>query len=364
MRLTESNIHHYLLDKCYLNPKQFIEGDYTLESDRSRNAIFKVYQKTKQSLFVKQLVEIHPQNTYLLQKDATTHTLIKQTDCYQSTRKYIPNFIGYDSSNQILVTELFPFAKNLHEIILENKTLSIVHSRTVAEILSSFHQPIKEELKSNPSLQFFNQQLPWILTIGDVQGLADIPNGLVIKQIFNYPSLINGIERLRVEWQSISLIHGDIKWVNFVCTSDDELKLIDWEIANIGDPLWDVAGVLQSYLSSWIFSYDNTILNHQKVVGQEYISIPSIQKGIQAFWKRYIELKKYSQEEANKALLISTRMAGARLLQTAFEANQQPHLLPNTVRAIQLCEHLFNHPKQLISELFGFTNYSYETAEN
>jgi thiamine kinase-like enzyme len=363
MRLTEKNIHHYLLDKGFLNPKKLIEGDYTLESYRSRNSIFKVYQKTGSSLFVKQLTESTPQNAYLMQKEATAHYLIQHTDFYKNTRKFTSGLKGYDPSNQVIVTQLFPFAKDLFEVILENKGFSILHAQKIAEILHSFHQPIEEILKSNSSLQFFNKQLPWILTIGDPQFSANNAKNSVISKILSYPDFVDNIGRLRSEWKSTSLIHGDIKWMNFVSTTEDELKLIDWEIANIGDPLWDVAGLLQSYLSSWIFSYDNNNLQHQKREEESYISIPSMQKGIQNFWKEYVQLQNYSEEEASIALNTSTRMAAARLLQTAFEANTQgPKLFPNTVRAIQLSQNIFNHPEQMISELFGLRTPSYGNA--
>ncbi|MGH1338775.1 MAG: phosphotransferase [Aureispira sp.] len=365
MQLTEKNIHHYLLDKGYLNPVLLMQGKYKVESDRTRNAIFKVYLETGQSIFVKQLVEIHSQNAYLIQKDATVHRLFQQTDCYQGIRAFVPELLGYDADNQVLATELFPYAKSLMENIQENKAFSITHANIIGEILHAYHQPIQETLKNTPTLQFFNEQLPWILTIGDAKGLADSPNGAVIKYMLNTPDIVNGLERIRTTWQATSLIHGDIKWMNFVCTTEGKLKLIDWEIANIGDPLWDVGGVLQSYLSSWIFSFDNNNAWHaQKVQGQEFVSIPAIQAGIQAFWKTYVQLQKWTEEEANTALITSTRMAGARLLQTAFEANQQPQILPNTMRAIQLCQHLFNHPEQAIKELFGLTTLSYASANN
>ncbi|BDS09690.1 phosphotransferase family protein [Aureispira anguillae] len=368
MRLTEKNIHHYLLDKGYLNVQLFMEGDYTLEHHRSRNSIFRVYQEAGTPLFVKQLVDINTENAYLMQKDATAHHLIHHCDVYLKARKFIPNFIGYDPSNQVLVTELFPTAKNLYEVILEHQTFSTSYAKKIAEILHSFHHPIQEELNHNSSLQFFNQQLPWIINVGEPQFMARHETNPVIKTILEHQDLVHNLDRLRLEWKITSLIHGDVKWVNFVLVGQEEkkeeaLKLIDWEIANVGDPLWDVAGVFQSYLSSWVYSYNNGSLQHHKFSGQEYISIPSIQSGIQAFWKNYAQLKAYSDQEEQLALNQVTRMTAARLLQTAFESNvQHPQLLPNTARIIQLCQHLFNQPEQIISDLFGLNSTSYEKA--
>lgn len=364
MQLTEKNIHHYLLDKGYLDPQQFIEGDYLLEYNRSRNAIFKVHQHKGKHLFVKQLVDFSPQNAYLMQKDATAHHLIHHSSLYKETRKFIPKFWGYDSSKQILVTELFPTAKNLFEVITEQKKFFTEHAQKMAEILHSFHFPIQEALPNSPSLQFFNQQLPWIINVIEPQVATYYPNNPVINTIMAHQDMVNSLDQLRIEWQNSSLIHGDVKWVNFIFTPNDpqsDLKLIDWEIANIGDPTWDIAGVFQSYLSSWVYSYNNSSLQHQKFSGQEYISIPSVRTGIQSFWKKYAQLKHYSPEEEEAVLNKSMRMTAARLLQTAFESNvQQAQLLPNTLRILQLCQHLFNHPEKIISELLGINSLSYE----
>ena len=44
------------------------------------------------------------------------------------------------------------------------------------------------------------------------------------------------------------LVHGDLKWDNCLIEGSDGVRVIDWEMAAVGDPAWDVAGILQDHL--------------------------------------------------------------------------------------------------------------------
>jgi hypothetical protein len=44
------------------------------------------------------------------------------------------------------------------------------------------------------------------------------------------------------------LVHGDLKWDNCLIEGRDGIRVIDWEMAAVGDPAWDLAGILQDHL--------------------------------------------------------------------------------------------------------------------
>jgi Phosphotransferase enzyme family len=48
--------------------------------------------------------------------------------------------------------------------------------------------------------------------------------------------------------QPSCLVHGDLKWDNCLVEGRDGVRVIDWEMAAVGDPAWDVAGILQDHL--------------------------------------------------------------------------------------------------------------------
>jgi thiamine kinase-like enzyme len=346
MRLTKKNITHYLLDKGFLEPTSFLSGDYMLTQSQSRNAIFKIQQQQEKGLFVKQLITQDSTNSYLMQKDATSHYLIHQSDLYKETATHIPDYYGYDPYHNILVTEYFANTKNVHEVTYRDKKLSEGHAVKMAHILASYHFDITDEIKNNSSLQFFSRQIPWILNTGQL--LNSNPQGIkntVIAEIHKHPDLIKRMEKVAAQWEVTSLIHGDIKWMNFiVMPNNEDIKLIDWEIADLGDPLWDVAGIFQSYFSSWVMSFNNhNIQQHQQMQGSEFLSIETIIPVVKLLWETYTSLQKFTSEEAKEKLLKTLSYMAARMLQTAFENNMaQQQISANSVRILQFCNHILS----------------------
>ena len=353
MRLTRKNISHYLINKGFIDPLDIISGNYIVTQSQSRNAIFKVQQESS-GLFVKQLINQDVQNSYLMQKDATSHYLIHQSKLYYNTATHIPKYYGYDPNHQILVTEFFSNTKNIHEIVYQEKKMSLSHAKAMATILSTFHFDIQEEIPKNTSLQFFNQLLPWILNIGNITSQDNTgKKNVVIEKIYEHKKLVKKIEKVAEKWQRTSLIHGDIKWMNFIVLNENDeekVKLIDWEIADIGDPLWDVAGVFQSYLSAWVLSYKNeTSHAHVQLQENAFLSIETIKPVLKYFWDSYILAAKTPQDKVREQLVKTLEYAAVRMIQTAFENNfSTPDLQPNSIRILQFCDHLLERPEQIL----------------
>ena len=359
MRLTKKNITYYLLNKGFLNPDAFITGDYTLTQTMSRNSIFKVQHQNSTGLFVKQLLTQDQTNSYLMQKDATSHYLIHHSTIYEKISGHIPKYFGYDPTHNILITEYFKETKSVHELVFEKKEFSEVHAKQMASILASFHFDITKEVKDNTSLQFFNAQIPWILNLGNLHNSnSEKIENSVLLEIHKHPELVKKIDKVASKWETYSLIHGDIKWLNFiVLPHEEELKLVDWEIADLGDPLWDVAGVFQSYLTSWVLSFDNqNVQQHQKVKDTDFITLENILPVIKIFWDEYAKLQKFTPEDYKMKLTTTLSYMAVRMIQTAFENNMsQPKIYPNSVRIIQFCDHILNDTEALARQ-WNFIN--------
>ena len=55
-------------------------------------------------------------------------------------------------------------------------------------------------------------------------------------------------------WAPVCLVHGDVKWEHCLmerrADGEVQLRLIDWELAAMGDPAWDVAGAVAEVILS------------------------------------------------------------------------------------------------------------------
>ena len=74
--------------------------------------------------------------------------------------------------------------------------------------------------------------------------------------------LTKRLDRLRFSWQPETVIHHDIRGDNVLVLQAPEdhketevrIRIVDWEMIQIGDPAWDLAGVLQDFVPVWIAS--------------------------------------------------------------------------------------------------------------
>jgi thiamine kinase-like enzyme len=174
-------------------------------------------------------------------------------------------------------------------------------------------------------------------------------NNSVITEIQKNPALVQKIEATAAQWERYSLIHGDIKWMNFIVTENEsEVKLIDWEIADLGDPLWDVAGAIQSYFSSWTMSFDNRYKEYVRIPDNEFITMEVILPVVKVFWETYAKQKNYSKAEYKSKLLKTLKYTAARMIQTAFENNKSGNQITNnSLKTIQFCDNLLTHTEKI-----------------
>ncbi len=57
-------------------------------------------------------------------------------------------------------------------------------------------------------------------------------------------ALVAGARRARGAWRPVALIHADLKHDNVLVGPGGRIALIDWEMARVGDPAWDLAGLM------------------------------------------------------------------------------------------------------------------------
>jgi len=355
MRLTNKNITSYLVDRGFLGTSNLMSGDFTLLQAPSRNCIFKILLDKESGLFVKQLNTIDKPNIYLMQKEATIHYLIHNYKLYDDLREHIPEYFGYDINNHVMVTRNYTNAKNLLDFYYETGKLETNDAIAIAKIMNAFHKDVSLDLPNNSSLQFLAKDVPWILKAND-HIYAGQP---VLQLIQNDLCLSEALRKLNREWGGNSLIHGDIKLTNFIKIygkKEKSVKLIDWEIGDIGNPLWDVAGFFQGYLSIWSFHYHaKQSKNDNEVNGNYFWSLENCQKIFRAFWKEYIKDKRWDKQKQKETLIEIVKFTAARLLQTAKEANSNinQQVDQDSTNLINLARNIFQYPEKSVPDLLG-----------
>lgn len=342
-----------LLSRGIVSSSTLVDGDLTLISDRSRHQITAVMTNGAGNFLVKQAQGFQPNSVATLKKEASIYKWVSGLSS-SALRDLMPLYIDYCDQKNVLVIEYLSDACNIKAYHERRAGYPPALATALGRSLGKFHAYAARH-SSDPYLASLPATPPWILTFSGENpspyGHSNA-NAELAKIIRNYKSIANGLSELHDSWEGTSLIHGDMKWENYIVSesgklgSQFSLKLIDWEMAGLGDPLWDAGSIIQSYLSSWVFS-----------LAQDHDSESSfakIREPINAFWSAYATTRKFSPSKEGRAVVAATKFAAARIVQTAFEHNvSADKLAPAIVLALQAAINILDDPVEYARELVG-----------
>ena len=112
-----------------------------------------------------------------------------------------------------------------------------------------------------------------------------------VRMMQSFPAFGALIDALAKEWRPSCLIHFDVKGDNILLSAKRGARsswLIDWELAALGDPAWDVGSMFADYLGVWLWSIPITG-EHPPA---HYLSLARfpltrLQPALRAFWRSY-----------------------------------------------------------------------------
>ncbi len=355
MQLTPENIFHYLSRRELINESAVIKGKFLVQSERTRNNIFKIKITPSDSIFIKQMAKDAASNQ-LIQREIYAYQLFRKDKNFEELKKSVPTLLGYDSENNVLITNLFHKATSLHEYYMQQKDFNNELAKEQGSILSACHRVNINQVKT----KIFPKLLPWVLQLHKFEAHQFFPNhpssAKIISIIKENSLLQSELLKLSNDWKFSHLIHGDVKWINFLVVNENgqqTQRLIDWELSDIGDPIWDVAGLLQSYIVAWVFGFDNTKKGHHLPEHMMPFHVHQTQESARAFLEQYLSLQKLTDNQRFKFLEKLMKFTAARILQTSIEGvNYSTEIESNNIRCVQLAYNIFKNPMNALGELF------------
>lgn len=230
-------------------------------------------------------------------------SLAREAECYRAAQlngplaalhSLMPRCAHFDPAHCILV---FDF--------LDGVNAAEAHRR-----VGPFDPRVAEKLgravggvHSAAPLNSFPGELPWVLRPLDGAWRASARSRFL--GLFHAQSTVaRALEELRADWRRDTLMHGDARPENFIFSRPFDLKLVDWELADLGDAAWDCAGVMQYYWSQWA-----------AFAAPRLEAWDALAAALRGFWTGYRGRHGESQRLFGRA----TRFTGTRLIQTAYE---------------------------------------------
>jgi hypothetical protein len=328
--LTGFNVVHYLLSRGYLTYGQILDEEVTLHPIASRNNCFVVNRDLQHALFLKQPWNQFGGRPSTLEREATCYWLANNDDDFSPLKTFLPAFHSYDQYNHILIVDYIAHSQSLESLFQRAGSVPLAIARSHARLLSRFHGPVYRDIQDKPSLDLFPGLIPSPLRLFGRQLYSLSPESAagveVVSRLKREKSLADEIDSLAQQWQAISLIHGDIKSSNCLVpdglpvTEDIEIRLLDWELADVGDPMWDAAAIVASYLLVWL-RLENATVDHAGLPGMAEFSLPEwIADPIKTFWQSYASLAALDQSQERAMISLVGKYAALHLLYRFYNA--------------------------------------------
>lgn len=361
MFFTASNLVHYLLSRNLIPLASVVDGEFKVIEAGQRNRNFKVMQDARSGLFVKQVKTLDSLSITTLQREVACYQFAQ---AFPAWAQYMPRLISHDRARHSLCLELFVGAENLSEYFFRSATLSVQVAGLLGTVMATYHDAVVLANLQPEQLEQFRQQIPWILSFTEAPAGATGGAIAFIDFLNKNAELPRNLQRLRQDWRVDRIIHGDMKWDNCMVFPDADgvlqLKIIDWELLDLGDGSWDVAGILQAYLvhlvNSTVKSAVLDTFKEEDVLRILSENASPIFPSIQAFWRNYCVTLRIAENEIEGYFLRCVEFAAARLVLTSFEWSCQLRDLTKHSQIMLLLSHqMLLDPARAGRDLFGVT---------
>jgi Ser/Thr protein kinase RdoA (MazF antagonist) len=356
--LTEREVVPYLLSRGLLSPKCVVEGDVAILDSSRRNQNFTVISP-EGSYVLKQAVGAERMET--VSHEASIYQALAALPASSEFAGYLPKCYGYDAEQHILILEFVAGSETLRERQDRSGRASVLAAERVAGALAALHRVTGLSFNGNREVParrspvlFLDRPEFKILRTGSSATLQ------LIKIIQRQKQLCDLLARFREEWFPSVFIHGDVRGDNFLIATRPApgrhrpLKVVDFEVAGMGDVAWDVGSVFAEYLGYWLSSL--LVLEGappDRFLPLAVCPLEKVQPGIQSFWRRYSSLG-VEPSGSDELLLRSVKYCGVRLLNMAFEMTvHSSSISPMLLCIAQAGMNVLLEPERAAAELLG-----------
>lgn len=351
MILSTRNLPDYLLARGLISHEALVDGDLTITDASHRNRAFRVLRGSQPGYFIKQVKEWDAVSIGYWEKENA---------CYQrlSPATFLPKHIAIDFESRIHVLELVSQSETLSEYHRKQASCSVAVGRKQGEALSALHRATQGSEEPG--------KVPWILSIHETKPAwfdsLSPANARLLEIVQGYSEYCELLTALRSEWQPSCLIHGDVKWDNFLIhnteSPDAAVLLVDWEMAIFGDPCWDAGAVFQAYLNFWIYSMPfHETAQSGLLVSRAQRPLEQLQPAIREFWNSYASGMALDGLASRAMLSHSVRCSAARMIQSAYEMMHHWQQMPPAGTAmLQTSFNILTRPESAIRDLLGISD--------
>jgi tRNA A-37 threonylcarbamoyl transferase component Bud32 len=336
--LSRRDAIHHVLRLGLLTPADVVERMVTAIEYVGRNHLVRVEVAGGAGWIVKQPRVLGTPDAATMWTEAAVFWLAAHEPAFAPLRRWMPRFDHYDERNALLTTELVPSSDSLLNVLLRGEPVEPASLRDVGRALGTLHGSVSRVLRDERTRRLFRTQPAWALTLGDAQAYYQPSTNAaraIVQTVLAEPGVAGAFAAARAQWRDAHLVHGDAKAANVLVLTDGTIRVIDWEIAAIGDGLWDVAGLVHSLL------IPNALANVEPLEVAERRALGHVD----ALWDGYLSALDAPPPGGDPRVTM-LRLAGVRLVQTCLESTQFVDVVqPAVAGALRMGLELMTRPE-------------------
>lgn len=336
----------YLIDRGLLDAHGVTAGPVTVTDRSSRNANFAV-AGPRASFFLK--CATSAADAWMLRTEG--ELLAWLGSHVPSLRPHIPSVRPFDERALVSVFDLVPTRDGAERARWLQRGPEPSLAAQLGEALAALHEaPVPRETRLATGI-------PWCLWLDAprVETLQTMSAGFfqLVRAVQADSATVAALVAARSRYRWACVTHGDVKWENLVVRrtrGQRTVVLLDWESALIGDPCWDVGGVLASYLAGWLFREPGALEQTPSALA----ALRAAHRPMSAFWEAYRTARRLAPAAAEEEIGVAMTLAAARLLQFACEQLQfSATLTPHAAGLLRLAANVLRRPREAAAHLAG-----------
>ena len=327
----------HLLRLGLIEPAGLVEDDINVTAMSSRNELVRVERSGRSGFIVKRPRDPAQPDSMTMWTEAALFWLVANDPAFAPLAPWMPRYHHYDPLQRMLTIEFVAPAQSLAEKLFGPGVPPAVAAEA-GRVFATLHGRVSLAAAGSARGLFANM-LPWALTLGFPDNRympATAASASTLQAITGRPDLMSALGAVRAAWRPERIIHGDAKAANLLVLEDGGVRLIDWEIASLGDPLWDVAGLIHSILIP-------------SPVAPEPLATAQARGGplVESIWRAYLGAAPSLPPGRDSAATLLA-MTGARILQTCLESSHYGALPAGVTGMIEMAAELMAAPRQAL----------------